>query len=65
MRVLKVGSGFLLTAAGLVMLVTPGPGVVAIALGLALLGSEYEWARHWRERLRDKGTKLADRLHRG
>jgi hypothetical protein len=27
------------------MLVTPGPGLVTIALGLALWGTEYHWAR--------------------
>jgi cobalamin biosynthesis protein CobD/CbiB len=28
------------------MLVLPGPGLVVIALGFALLALEYEWARH-------------------
>lgn len=36
-----IGVGLLLTAIGLVMLVTPGPGVVFLVLGLAALGSEF------------------------
>jgi uncharacterized protein (TIGR02611 family) len=42
--------GLVLIAAGLVMLVTPGPGIAAILAGLALLATEFEWARrllHW------------------
>ena len=45
---LKVGvtvAGPLVILAGLVMLVLPGPGLVAIAAGLGLLALEYEWAR--------------------
>ena len=38
-------AGPLLVLAGLAMLVLPGPGLVVIALGLALLAVEYEWAR--------------------
>jgi uncharacterized protein (TIGR02611 family) len=37
--------GLVLIAAGLVMLVTPGPGIAAILGGLALLATEFEWAR--------------------
>jgi len=38
-------TGPLVVAAGVAMLVLPGPGLVVIALGLALLALEYEWAR--------------------
>jgi uncharacterized protein (TIGR02611 family) len=37
--------GPLVIVAGLAMLVLPGPGLVVIALGMALLALEYEWAR--------------------
>lgn len=36
--------GFLLLIAGVIMLVTPGPGWAAIFLGLAVLATEYVWA---------------------
>lgn len=37
--------GPLIVAAGIAMLVLPGPGLVVIALGMALLALEYAWAR--------------------
>lgn len=41
--VLVVGATILM--AGLAMIVLPGPAVVAIPLGLAILGTEFIWAR--------------------
>jgi uncharacterized protein (TIGR02611 family) len=37
--------GFTLLALGLVMMVTPGPGLLFIFFGLSILGLEIEWAR--------------------
>jgi uncharacterized protein (TIGR02611 family) len=37
--------GPLLVVAGVAMTVLPGPGLVVIALGMALLALEYDWAR--------------------
>ena len=37
--------GFILLIMGLIMLVTPGPGLLFIFLGLSLLALEIEWAR--------------------
>lgn len=37
--------GVLVLLAGLVMLVTPGPGWLAIVLGFAILATEFVWAR--------------------
>lgn len=45
-----VGSTILLV--GIVMVVTPGPAVVFIPIGLAILGLEFAWARAWLKRLR-------------
>src|SRR5881394_2364528 len=36
--------GGALVAAGLIMLVHPGPGILVIAVGFAVLGTEYAWA---------------------
>lgn len=36
--------GVLVICAGLVMMVTPGPGIVALVLGLAVLSTEWDWA---------------------
>ena len=49
--VLAIGSTVVLL--GIVMLVTPGPGLVVIPIGLAILGAEFAWARQWLRRLRE------------
>ena len=36
--------GALVVVAGLIMLVLPGPGLLVIAAGFAVLGTEYAWA---------------------
>jgi uncharacterized protein (TIGR02611 family) len=36
--------GFTVLAVGLVMLVTPGPGLLVIIAGLAILAHEFAWA---------------------
>lgn len=37
---------------GLVMIVTPGPAIVVIPVGLMILSIEFTWARLWLKRLR-------------
>jgi hypothetical protein len=46
-----VGSTVLLL--GLAMVVLPGPAIVVIPLGLAILATEFVWARRWLQRTRD------------
>jgi len=41
---------------GIIMLVTPGPGVVIIILGLGILALEFGWARHWLTKVRHSVT---------
>ena len=64
-RVVKIIAGFAVLLAGLVMLVTPGPGWVAIALGLALLSTEFRWARRLLDKIKEKGVELRDSLRQG
>ena len=45
-----VGASVLLL--GVVMLVTPGPAIVVIPVGLAILAVEFVWARKWLQKLR-------------
>jgi tellurite resistance protein TerC len=37
---------------GIALLVLPGPAIVVIPLGLAILATEYAWARHWLKKAR-------------
>ena len=43
-RIGRIGAGFGLIIAGVFMLVLPGPGIVTIVGGLALLSKDLEWA---------------------
>ncbi|MBA2409433.1 MAG: PGPGW domain-containing protein [Gammaproteobacteria bacterium] len=52
--VLIVGGVVLL--AGVVMLVTPGPGLVGIAVGLGILSIEFDWARSLLHKFKQKYT---------
>lgn len=55
-RWLVILAGFALLIGGVAMLVLPGPGIVVIIAGLALLAREFVWA----ERALDKAkTKAA------
>ena len=38
---------------GLIMVVTPGPALVVIPIGLAILSIEFTWARMWLRKLRE------------
>jgi uncharacterized protein (TIGR02611 family) len=49
--------GVALLAVGLVMFVTPGPGIVLVVAGLAVLATEFAWAEH----LLDKAKQQAAR----
>ena len=53
--------GTLMLLAGVVMLVTPGPAFVMIPLGLAILATEWEWARRWLEKARDQARRAKEK----
>ena len=44
-RLIIVVIGFTILAAGVAMIVLPGPAVVVIPVGLAVLATEFIWAR--------------------
>jgi hypothetical protein len=45
--------GAALVLAGVAMLVLPGPGLLVVALGFAVLGTEYAWAAAALQRSKD------------
>ena len=57
-RFLKILVGFTLLAIGLVMIVTPGPGLVTIALALGVLAAEFVWARRLLDRMKEQGVRI-------
>jgi hypothetical protein len=55
-----IGTGML--AGGVAMLVLPGPGLAVIALGLAVLATEYDWAARLFAGLRQRASRAAGPL---
>ena len=54
--VLVVGVTVLLI--GMAMIVLPGPAIIVIPVGLAILGTEFLWARRLLHLVREEGAKL-------
>ena len=61
-RVVRVVIGFTVLLAGVVMLVTPGPGLAVIAGGLAILAAEFAWARWLLKKLKERGIQVRDAI---
>jgi UPF0716 family protein affecting phage T7 exclusion len=55
-------AGGAVIAAGFVMLAIPGPGILTIVLGLAILSQEFERPRIWLARLKARGLKIKDQI---
>ena len=53
--------GAALVLCGLVMMVTPGPGLVLIVVGLAVLATEFAWAAALRDKARDQARAAKDK----
>jgi tellurite resistance protein TerC len=47
-RIAVTVAGVTVLIVGIVMVFAPGPAIVFIPIGLAILGLEYAWARLWR-----------------
>lgn len=45
---------------GAIMLITPGPAFIVIPAGLAILATEFVWARRLLRRMRDKAKETYD-----
>jgi len=47
---------------GVVMMVTPGPGIAGIIVGLGILGIEFAWARIWLKKLKTRAQETARQI---
>jgi tellurite resistance protein TerC len=63
-RVFVFVAGTTLVLVGIALLVLPGPGLLTIAGGLALLGTQFVWARRWLDRLTSGSRQLAGKAGR-
>lgn len=46
---------------GIIMIVTPGPAVVVIPMGLAILATEFLWARTLLVKVKERIQRIAER----
>lgn len=46
LRISRIGAGMALVLLGMFLLVLPGPGILTIAGGLAILAIDFAWARN-------------------
>jgi uncharacterized protein (TIGR02611 family) len=57
--VLVIGSTVLL--AGIAMLVLPGPGILVILIGLAILATEFMWAERLLRQARERASRAVEK----
>lgn len=60
LRLVRMGTGFVVLALGMLMMVLPGPGAVVMAAGLVILSRDVEWADRALRYLRKKTPGLEE-----
>ena len=53
-RLIVIVIGFTVLAAGVVMIILPGPAIIVIPLGLTILATEFIWARTVLKRVKER-----------
>src|SRR6266513_654173 len=64
-RVIVTVIGATVLLIGIALLVLPGPAFVVIPVGLAILATEYAWARRWLKEARRMATDFVSPDDRG
>lgn len=57
-------AGGIVLFVGICMIVLPGPAIVCIPAGLAILATEFAWARRWSEKVKITALKAKRLLER-
>jgi tellurite resistance protein TerC len=60
-RLIVIVIGFTVLAAGVAMIVLPGPAIVVIPAGLAILATEFIWAKKLLATVRERINRLRTR----
>jgi len=63
-RVAAAIGGFLVVLLGIVLIPLPGPGLLVVAVGLAVLALEFAWAEHLLEKTVDRLGDAGERVKR-
>lgn len=61
-RIVRIVLGFSALTLGAALLILPGPGIPVIFVGLAILATEYAWARRYLKKFKKEGGKLGSIL---
>ncbi len=62
-RMLRIVAGVLVILAGILLLVLPGPGLLVIIAGLALLGVKMKWVDRLIDRIRNRNKPSSPKTH--
>ena len=57
-KILAASIGAVTLITGVALLVLPGPGIVVILIGLAILGTEFAWARRSMHKVKHHGSRV-------
>lgn len=57
-RIIVTVIGATVLLIGIALLVLPGPAFIVIPIGLAILATEYAWARHWLRKVRQMASDV-------
>ena len=60
-RIIVAVVGTTVILIGIALIVLPGPAFIVIPIGLAILGTEFAWARRWLKKGRDVANNLVSR----
>lgn len=52
--------GGTVVAIGIALIVLPGPAFLVIPAGLAILATEFEWARRWLKKAKEKAKEMKE-----
>ena len=64
-RIVVLALGLVLVAGGVVLLVLPGPGLLLIVAGLAVLATEFAWAEVMLDKAKRQASKAGGAAKRG
>ncbi len=59
-RIIIIVIGFTVLALGIALIVLPGPAIVVIPIGLAILATEFLWARKLLKRVKEGAVNMGD-----
>jgi uncharacterized protein (TIGR02611 family) len=57
-RLIVIVIGFTILAVGIAMIILPGPAVVVIPIGLAILATEFIWARKLLDHVKERIARM-------